>query len=90
MRLQKIYFFALYDNKKTRDEVVEYLKANKVNVNIFYQVGLHKQECFKYLDIDSIEITDKVCDTIFNLPCYAKISKEEQDYIIKLLKEFFI
>lgn len=79
----------LCENKKIRDEIVDYLKSNKVNVSIFYPVGLHKQECFNYLGIDSIEITDKVCDTIFNLPCYAEISQQEQDYIIKIIKNFF-
>ena len=80
----------LSENKKTRDEIVEYLKSNKVNVSIFYPVGLHKQECFNYLGVEQIEITDKVSDTIFNLPCYAEIEKEEQDYIIKVLKDFFV
>lgn len=79
----------LCENKKTRDDIVEYLKTNKVNVSIFYPIGLHKQECFKYLNTESIETTDKVCDTIFNLPCYAEISAEEQNYIINLLNNFF-
>ena len=79
----------LCENKKIRDDIVEYLKSNKVNVSIFYPVGLHKQECFNYLGVEQIEITDKVSDTIFNLPCYAEITKEEQEYIINVVKDFF-
>ena len=73
----------------TRDGLVQHLKDNKVNVSIFYPVGLHKQECFKYLGVQNVEVTDKICDTIVNLPCYAEITVEEQDYIIGVVDKFF-
>lgn len=79
----------LCQNKLIRDNLVDYLKKNNVNVAIFYPVGLHKQECFQYLNVKSLEVTDQICDTIINLPCYAEITKEEQDYIINLLYQFF-
>jgi UDP-2-acetamido-2-deoxy-ribo-hexuluronate aminotransferase len=79
----------LCKNKKIRDELVEYLKYNKVNVSIFYPIGLHKQECFEYLNVNTLDKTDTICDTIFNLPCYAELKSEEQDYIIDLLINFF-
>lgn len=79
----------LCENKNIRDDLVTYLKDNSVNVSIFYPIGLHKQECFKYLNVDYLETTEKVCDTIVNLPCYGEITFAEQDYIIDLVYKFY-
>jgi UDP-2-acetamido-2-deoxy-ribo-hexuluronate aminotransferase len=81
----------LVDSKEIRDKIVQYLKDNKVNAAIFYPAPLHTQECFQYLNctLGSLPVTERVCDTIFNLPCYAEITQDEQDYIINLVKEFF-
>ena len=69
---------------ETRDAIVKELKENKVNVAIFYPQPLHTQECFGYLGYKrgALPVTENICDTIFNLPCYGEITREEQDYII--------
>ncbi len=80
----------LAENQEVRDKIVQYLKANKVNVAIFYPAPLHTQECFKDL-IDpntKLPVTENICSRIFNLPCYGEITRTEQDYIINLLKNF--
>ena len=69
-------------------EVARLLKENKVNVAIFYPQPLHTQECFEYLGYKKgdLPVTEKVCNTIFNLPCYGEITREEQDYIINVVQ----
>ena len=78
-------------NNVERDSIVSYLKENQVNVAIFYPAPLHTQKCFEYLNYkkDDFPVTEKVCDTIFNLPCYGEITLEEQDYIIQTIFGFF-
>lgn len=78
-------------DKDTRDKMVKHLKDNNVNAAIFYPVPLHTQKCFEYLNckLGSLPTTERVCDTVFNLPCYGEVTKEEQDYIIKVVKNFF-
>lgn len=80
----------LAKNKKTRDNIVSYLKENNVNVAIFYPAPLHLQECFKYLKYNkgNLPITENICDKIFNLPCYGELTKKEQNFIINLLLEY--
>ena len=80
------------NSEHTRDNIVKLLKENNVNAAIFYPAPLHTQECFQYLNykIGDLPQTEKVCKTIFNLPCYAEISRENQDYVIDLIKNFFI
>jgi UDP-2-acetamido-2-deoxy-ribo-hexuluronate aminotransferase len=81
----------LLKTKEERDNMVKHLKENKVNAAIFYPAPLHTQECFEYLKCEkgSLPVTERVCDTIFNLPCYAEVTKDEQDYIIGVVKSFF-
>ena len=78
-------------NKEVRDRMVQFLKDNNINAAIFYPTPLHTQKCFEYLNckLGSLPVTERVCDTIFNLPCYGEVTKEEQDYIIKIVKKFF-
>ena len=81
----------LINSKEQRDKMVAHLKENKVNAAIFYPAPLHTQECFQYLNckLGSLPVTERVCDTVFNLPCYGEITKEEQDYIIDIVKKIF-
>ena len=83
----------LANNMVERDSIVEYLKKNNINVAIFYPAPLHTQECFSYLfstaELPFLPTTMMVCNTIFNLPCYAEFTYEEQDIIINLLKTYF-
>ena len=79
----------IVDNKDTRDKIVSYMKENGVNLAIFYPSPLHTQVCFKGKSrIMNLDITEKIADTIFNLPCYGEITIEEQDKIINLLHIF--
>lgn len=92
---KEIYYHAwaqyslLCESKQIRDDLLQYLKDNSINVSIFYPIGLHKQECFSYLQINSLEITDHICDVIINLPCYAEIKEGEQDHIINKIYQFY-
>ena len=81
----------LAPSKFVRDKIVATLKENNVNVAIFYPTPLHTQECFLNLDnfiTCDLPITNYVCDRVFNLPCYAELLQEEQDFIIEIIHNF--
>jgi len=82
----------LAPNIIVRDNIVKYLKENKINVSIFYPSPLHLQECFNYLNykIGDLPVTEKICNRIFNLPYYIELTNQEQIYIINLLNNFNI
>jgi UDP-2-acetamido-2-deoxy-ribo-hexuluronate aminotransferase len=79
----------LAPNKEARDFIVSNFKNNGVNAAIFYPAPLHIQECFKYLNysLGDLPVTEEICDRIFNLPCYGEFTREEQDKVIKILKD---
>lgn len=80
----------LVKDKELRDNVVSYMKENGVNLAIFYPSPLHYQKCFQGISrCMNLDVTENICDTIFNLPCYGEITTEEQDTIIGLLIKYF-
>lgn len=84
-------FSLLAPNREIRDNIVQYLKDNNVNVAIFYPVPLHTQKCFEYLNYNEsdLPVTNDTCSRIFNLPCYGELTRLEQNYIILLINNFF-
>lgn len=86
-------FSILAPTQNERDNIVKHLKDNNINVAIFYPTPLHNQECFLNLEnyfIPKLPITEEVCNTIFNLPCYGEIYTKELEYIVKVIKDFFL
>ena len=79
----------LAPNKQSRDFIVSNFKKNGVNAAIFYPAPLHLQECFQYLNYKEgdLPVTENICDRIFNLPCYGEFTREEQDKVVKILKD---
>ena len=85
-------FSILAPTQNERDNIVKHLKDNNINVAIFYPTPLHNQECFLNLEnyfIPKLPITEEVCNSIFNLPCYGEIDTKELEYIVKVIKHFF-
>ncbi len=76
----------LAKDKSQRDTIVCELKKAGINVAIFYPVPLSVQECFKDIIGINLNFTTKICDCVFNLPCYGEITLKEQDFIINKLK----
>lgn len=70
-------------NKLFRDELVNSLKENGINVSVFYPKPIHTQKCFKYLNVNDkeLQVTHDICDTVINLPCYAELTQNETLYI---------
>lgn len=80
------------DSQEKRDIIVEQLKENNIRVAIFYPKPLHYQNCFSYLGygMGDLPVTERVCSTIFNLPCYGELSLDEAKYIVDTLKKIIL
>ncbi len=84
-------FSILAENNIIRDKIVEYMISNGVNLAIFYPTPLHTQKCFQNISRHyDLTITNDICNRVFNLPCYGEITIEEMDYIIDLIRKFYI
>ena len=74
-----------------RNELQAYLKERGVPAMIYYPVPLHIQDAYKsygYNDGD-FPISEELSKNVISLPMHTELSKEQQDYIINFIKEYF-
>lgn len=83
------YSIIVIEGKNKRDNIVNNIKKNNINISIFYPIGLHKQKCFEnVLNKYNIMLdnTDWICDHIFQIPLYPELTDDEIKYIINTVK----
>lgn len=76
---------------KLREKLKKYLEKEGIPTMIYYPLPLHLQPALKYLGYkkgDFLE-TERVAGEVLSLPIYPELSKENQDFIIKTIKEFY-
>jgi dTDP-4-amino-4,6-dideoxygalactose transaminase len=58
---------------------------------IYYPIPLHLQPAFKYLGYKKGDFpeAEKASKEVLSLPIYPEISKKEQGFIVKKIKEFY-
>ncbi len=83
------YTLKIIDGK--RNALKEYLNKKDIPAMIYYPVPLHKQEAFTTIarSHSTLEISEKLSEQVLSLPMHTELTKEQQDYIIKAIKDFF-
>jgi dTDP-4-amino-4,6-dideoxygalactose transaminase len=73
-----------------RDALLEYLKAQGIEANVYYPKPLHLQKCFEDLGYlsGSLPVTESVVGRILSLPLYPELTDAQIDYIIQSVREF--
>jgi UDP-2-acetamido-2-deoxy-ribo-hexuluronate aminotransferase len=74
-----------------RDNTQNELKKKGIPTSVFYPVSLHLQECFKYLNykLNDFPISEKASNEVISIPMNPFLKKDQIDYIILNIKEFF-
>jgi len=89
---QRNHIFHQYTiRSKSRDKLKGYLNEAGVPTMIYYPLSLHLQPAFSYLKYKkrSFPKAEKASAEVLSLPLYPELSKKEQDFVIKKIKEFF-
>lgn len=83
------YVIRVHESK--RDALIEYLKAHRVGVKIYYPVPLHLQECFRYLGYGkgSLPEAERAARETLALPCYPELTQPQQEYVVDAIRNFF-
>jgi dTDP-4-amino-4,6-dideoxygalactose transaminase len=73
-----------------RDALRNYLADNDVPSMIYYPLPLHKQKAYLNANVsdNDFPVTMNLIDSVISLPMCTELSKEQQDYVIKKIKEF--
>ena len=82
-------FFMECESKKVRDNLIIYLNSKGIQA-VFHYLPLHLSPYFlQKHDGRELKNTVKFSERIIRLPLFVDLREEEQDYIIKTIKEFF-
>ncbi len=79
------------NSEENRDALKKYLNKKEIPAMIYYPVPMHLQKAYKdsrYKDGD-FPVTEKLCKTVLSLPMHTELDRNQQNIIIKAIKEFF-
>ena len=76
---------------REREELQAFLREKGIPTAVYYPVGLHLQKCLAYLGYKEgdFPVTEKASSEVLALPIYPELSRENQEYIISGIKEFY-
>ncbi len=82
-------FFMECESKKVRDSLISYLREKNIHA-VFHYLPLHLSPYFlQKHDGRELQNTVKFSERIIRLPLFANLKEQEQNYIIKTIKDFF-
>ena len=73
------------------EELMEFLTDGDIETRTYYPIPLHLQECYKFLGYKKGDFkeSEAMSEQSFSIAVYPELKKEEQDYMIGKLKQFF-
>ncbi len=83
-------FYILLHDEKTRNNLMDFLKKEKNILSVFHYVPLHSAPMSRNFALNKLDlpITNDLSTRLLRLPFYYNLTVEEQNYIIKSIKEF--
>lgn len=74
-----------------RDALRNFLGQAKIGTEIYYPLGLHRQECFDYLGYgpDDLPETDRAAAEVLALPIFPELTTQEQQRVVKRIAAFY-
>lgn len=88
--------FSVYHNfvilAEKRDALAQYLKENGIDTRVHYPIPLHLQPAAKNLNytMGDFPVAEKLMKQMLSLPIYPELSIKEINYVISMIKEFFV
>lgn len=84
--------YTLKTNGINRDDLIAFLKDKGIPAMVYYPVPLHHQKAYirpEFKD-ENYPITLELCKSVISLPIHTEMEKDQLEYIIESIKEFFI
>lgn len=83
--------YTLKVNEQHRDRLKQYLAEHDIPSMIYYPKPLHHQKAFgnAVFQADNLKLTEQLCRQVLSLPMSPDLDKEQQDYIIYHIKNYF-
>lgn len=86
--IYQMYTIRLED-EKTRDELHDYLTKKEIFSKVYFH-PIHKAQFYTKLNVgNKLPVTEMISKQVLTLPLYPNMTKEEKDYLISSITEFF-
>ncbi|GKV66226.1 MULTISPECIES: DegT/DnrJ/EryC1/StrS aminotransferase family protein [unclassified Sporosarcina] len=74
-----------------REELQTFLKEQGIATMVYYPIPLHLQPVFKDLGYQEGDLpeTEKAAKEVLSLPMFPELKREQQDYVIEKIAEFY-
>ena len=74
-----------------RDELAKYLKGFGIETGVHYPTPLHLQPAYKFLGyrVGDFPVAEKYANETLSLPLYPHMKKEEIDFVIEKIHQFY-
>ncbi|QER42027.1 DegT/DnrJ/EryC1/StrS family aminotransferase [Thermodesulfobacterium sp. TA1] len=74
-----------------RDQLQAFLKEKKIYTRIYYEHPLHLQPVYQELGFKDgmLPVTEKLSKQVLSLPFFPYLTREELEYVVHSIKEFF-
>lgn len=83
-----MYYFKC-KSEENRTELMKYLKEKKVHA-VFHYLSLHQSEFYlKENKLSDLKYSDEYSNCLLRLPFYYELTKEDQNRVIDLVKQFY-
>ncbi|MEW6030139.1 MAG: DegT/DnrJ/EryC1/StrS family aminotransferase [Chloroflexota bacterium] len=86
------HIYHLYQVRaQRRDELMSYLKENRIGSEIYYPVPLHLQACFTELgyEVGSMPNAENAALTTMALPIYPELEDRQIEHVVQTVKTFY-
>ncbi|MCM3088664.1 DegT/DnrJ/EryC1/StrS family aminotransferase [Bhargavaea ginsengi] len=76
---------------ENRDGLQAFLREQEIASMIYYPIPLHLQPVFQELGYQEGDLpeTEKAAKEVLSLPMFPELKREQQDYVINKIKEFY-
>ena len=74
-----------------RDDLLKHLQAKEIGCAVYYPLPLHLQECFSSLGYKEGDLptSEALAQQVLSIPVHPDLTKEQQDFVIESIKEFY-
>ena len=72
-----------------RDALLDFLKASEIGASVHFDPPVHMQSYYSKKYPTTLPVTEDVCQRIITLPMFPSLKREELDYIIEKIGDYF-
>jgi len=77
------------ENEKTRDDLHNFLTTKEIFSKVYFQ-PIHKTQFYAKFNKDkNLSVTEMISKQVLTIPLYPNMTKEEKDYLVNSIMEFF-